>query len=121
MVQDAGNKMTNVLNKILPTDLVDVVKLYTGEAEWRNGKYVHITRIPKTDYRYTMLKKRPRIKQVLNNIVDYPLKGSVWFKTSVGKFIVINVLYTYVWTGTTHTPGYFWEMHYNQELIQMYV
>jgi len=113
--------MTNVLNKILPSELVDVVKLYTGEGEWRNGKYVDITRIPKTDYRYGMLKKRPRIKQVLNDIIDYPLKGSVWFKTPVGKFMVINVLYTYAWDGVVRTPGYFWEMHYNQELIQIYV
>ena len=57
--------MTYVLRSKLPVELVDYVKLFTGEGVWRNGKYINIHRIPKLDYRYEMLLSRPKIKQII--------------------------------------------------------
>ena len=68
--------MTDTLNGVIVTknkrfylmkEIVDIVKTFTGEAYWRNGKFILVRRILKTDERYTMLKKRPRIKQIFNN------------------------------------------------------
>jgi hypothetical protein len=56
--------MTDLLQEKLPKEIVDVIKLYTGEGEWRNGRYINIRKIPKDDFRFHMLKMRPRIKQI---------------------------------------------------------
>lgn len=109
--------MSYVLRNSFPTEIVDIIKLFTGEGCWRNGKYINIHRIPKNDYRYTMLSKRPIIKQVYNDYKLAPLKGSVWFKRDNGKFIVINSLKADIWNGNQYTSGHFWEMHYNQTQI----
>ena len=44
--------MTHQLITKLPSEIVDIIKLYTGEGCWRNGKYINIHRIPKSDDRY---------------------------------------------------------------------
>jgi hypothetical protein len=114
--------MSYVLRSKLPSTVVDVVKLYTGEGCWRNGKYIHIHRISSDDPRCVMLLKKPRIKQVKNEHNDHPIKGCAWFKLDNGKFVVINVRYTYVWIGhQTHIRGYVWEMHYNEKQTSIYL
>lgn len=113
--------MTHVLRSIIPKDIVDIIKLYTGEGCWRNGKYIQIHRIPKDDCRYTMLRKRPMIKQIYNDNKYHPLKGSVWFKLDNGKFVVISVSKNYIWDETQKIHIYFWEMHYNQTQTLYYI
>lgn len=105
--------MANILIKKLPTDIIDVIKLYTGEGCWQLGKFININPIPKDDCRYAMLSKRPMIKQVYNDNKHHPMKGSVWFKLYNGKFVVINVLNSHMWDETQYVYGYFWEMYYN--------
>lgn len=113
--------MTHVMKIRLGEDIYRVIKLFTGEGCWRNGKYIHLHKIPKNDARYAMLEKKPRIKQVYNESNDSPLKGSTWFKLPNGKFIVINVRYGYAWDGNNHIKGLFWEMHYNEEMTAVYM
>lgn len=113
--------MTHELIKRLPKYIVDVIKLYTGEGCWRNGKYIHIHRIPKNDFRYAMLQKRPKIKQIPYNIVNHAYCGTTWFKLENGKFIVIKVGEMTIWTGTIHVTDYFWEMYYNKQQITRYL
>jgi hypothetical protein len=106
--------MSNVLIIKLPKYIVDIIKLYTGEGCWRNGKYIHIHRIPKDDCRYKMLLKRPKIKQICYDSSSSEKAGCVWFKLHTGKFIVINVKYGYYWNGVINIRGTFMEIHYNQ-------
>ena len=106
--------MSQILKLKFPTDIHNIIKLYTGEACWRNGKFIHIHRIPKNDPRYTMLLNKPKIKQVYNDNFNKPIKGSVWFKSPTGKFFVINVRYGYIWNGYHYVQKEVWEMHYNQ-------
>ena len=104
--------MTHQLITKLPSEIVDIIKLYTGEGCWRNGKYINIHRIPKTDDRYLMLKKR-RIIQVKNENISDTLRGMAWFKNDCGKFMVINSGYMKYWNGTHFIEGYLWELRYN--------
>jgi hypothetical protein len=99
----------------LSPEIVDIIKIYTGEGCWRNGKYINIKKIPKNDYRYNVLKNRPVIKQIYHHDLDNPLKGCVWFKLDNGKFVLINVVAGRFWTGMYYIEGYFWEMYYNKE------
>lgn len=108
--------MTELLISKVPKEIVDIIKLYTGEGCWRNGKYIIINRIKKDDYRYLMLNKRALIKQVCNNIDIQPKRGIVWFKIN-NKFAVISTRYSYYWNGAFHALGYFWEMDYNEKKI----
>jgi len=109
--------MAETVKQKLPPELVDHIKLFTGEAEWRKGKFINIKRIPKTDMRYSMLQKKPRIKQILNSSYKAePLRGIVWFKLENGKFIVITVNYTHWWIGNSIREGFLWEMYYNTEI-----
>ena len=114
--------MSNLLQEKLPKYVVDVIKLYTGEGEWRNGRYVNIKKIPNTDCRYQMLKKRPRIKQI-HHTSSLPTKaGCVWFKVN-GKFMVLSVSDQIIWSGNgiNRISGYFWEMHYNEDNTKVYL
>ena len=104
----------DLLIEKLPKELVDIIKLYTGDGCWQNGMYINIKRIPKRDARYEMLKKRPLIKQVYNEYRECCIKGSVWFKLDTGKFIVINSGIGYVWNGHEYITGEYWEMYYNK-------
>jgi hypothetical protein len=107
--------MSHVLKIKFGQDIHSIIKLYTGEACWRNGKYIHIHKIPKNDPRYAMLRKKPRIKQVHNDNKDDNFKGMAWFKLANGKFVVILVRYGYERVeGNTHILGHFWEMYYNE-------
>jgi hypothetical protein len=108
-------KMTHELIKKLPKEIVDIIKLYTGEGCWRNGKYINIHRIPKNDIRYEMLKKRPRIKQIPYNNVGQSYCGTTWFKLDNGKFIVIRVGEMTISTLFGRVTGHFREMYYNKE------
>ena len=117
MSKDKLIRNTDILRKILPREIVDIVKLYTGEGCWRNGKYIQIHRISKDDERYTMLHKRPHIKQIYNKHGTLPWKGITWFKLENGKFIVIYVGYTHIWNGFQHIRGCIWEMNYNQTKV----
>jgi hypothetical protein len=123
IMADTLNGVIKTKNKkfYLMKEIVDIIKTYTGEACWRNGKFVLIHRIPKTDERYDMLKKRPRIKPVFHTDNENPIKGSVWFKLSTGKFMVINVITGYFRWNTEQYHGTFWEMHYNQDVTVIQV
>jgi hypothetical protein len=106
--------MTDLLQYRLPKEIVDTIKLYTGEGCWRNGKYVNIYRIPNNDFRYTMLTKKPKIKTLCYDSATSEMMGSAWFKLRNGKFVVLNLkekIYD-------QTPYYIWEMYYNQQVIQ---
>jgi hypothetical protein len=105
----------DLLIEKLPKELVDIIKLYTGDGCWQNGKYINLYRIPRSDPRYEMLRKRPRIKQVFNDYREPRFKGSVWFKLPNGKFVVINAARGSVWTGHHYMEGEYWEMHYNKQ------
>jgi hypothetical protein len=106
----------------LPLEIIDIIKTYTGEGIWRNGKFITIHKISKSDNRYKMLLKRPRIKQVHNCDMKNPLKGCVWFKTTSGKFIVINVMINYSFrVGDMYHRADLWEMHYNKEVTQIVI
>jgi hypothetical protein len=115
--------MTSELLKKFPKEIVDVIKLYTGEGFWRNGKYINIHKIPQDDIRYILLKKRPRIKQLcfdrLENKIERNLwlNGSTWFKLENGKYIVINVGHMKIWNGFQFMIGKFWVLNYNQTKI----
>ena len=115
--------MSYVLRSILPTYLVDHIKLYTGEGAWRNGKYINIHRIPLNDPRYEMLRKRPKIKQLINeaSTPEQPLRGCAWFKTPSNKFMVITVRYGRSWYMTPTRYGHFWEMHYDKTVVESYI
>jgi hypothetical protein len=104
--------MASQLQSKLAPELIDVIKLYTGEAYWHNNNIYYVKKIPKTDDRYAMLKKRPLIKQVPNDYREHPLRGSVWFKVN-GKFMVITIRYTHFWDGNSNIFGYFKEVFYN--------
>jgi hypothetical protein len=110
--------MSNILVCKLPQYIVNNIKLYTGEGCWRNGKYIHIHRIPKDDYRYTMLLKRPRIKQIYNNENGHNLKGAVWFKLNTGKFMFVCVKYNRIrLLNNMYYYGYVWELYYDKRKI----
>jgi hypothetical protein len=109
------------LQKKLPFELVDHVKLFTGDGYWCKGAYRNVHRISKEDPRYAMLKKMPKIKQIHNDVSSHPLRGCVWFKLSNGKFITINVRYTYLTLNTQNIQGYFWEMYYNEDTCHIYI
>jgi hypothetical protein len=114
---DILNGIISIKNKkfYLMKEIVDIVKTYTGEAYWQNGKFLLVRHIPKTDERYTMLKKRPRIKQIFHNDFNNPVKGSVWFKLATGKFMVINIISGSIRIGDQYFHGTFREIHYNMQ------
>jgi hypothetical protein len=106
--------MTDLLYNKLPEDVVNMIKLYTGEMVIRNGKY--IKRI-KRDYRYDILNNKPKIKQIYNDYSLDNLKGIVWFKLN-NKFIVISVRYKMIiLKNNIKIFGYFHEIHYNKNEI----
>jgi hypothetical protein len=117
--------MTSVLRIVLPKDVVDIIKLYTGEGQWRNGKYIHIHRISASDPRYSVLSQRPVIKQVHNDHSQHQYRGCVWFKLPTGKFMVIGVREGYEWRewfgNFEKVEGHFWELNYNQEKTLLYL
>jgi hypothetical protein len=113
--------MTSLLIYKLPVEIVDHVKLYTGEGEWRNGRYVNIYRILKEDLRYAMLKKIPKIRQLNLDLINKTKIGSVWFKFPNNKFMVINKGVGNFWTGYYYINGCFCEMYYNQERTLQYI
>lgn len=109
--------MTSQLITKPPHTIVDHIKLFTGEGCWRNGKYIHIHRISKNDFRYEMLSRRPRIKQLNNSFdINFPIRGTTWFKTSNNKFMVINVAHTTRLNGV-YVNEFIWEVYYNQTRI----
>jgi hypothetical protein len=100
-----------------PFELVDYIKLYTGNAMWKNGQFVKITKIPKDDFRYAILKKMPKIKQVHNGFYGEPKRGAVWFKMENRKFATISVLYKRV--GQIY--AFFWEFQYNRTCVNQFI
>jgi hypothetical protein len=113
--------MTHVLRIVLPAVVVDIIKEFTGEACWRRGKFIHIHRIPRNDFRYIMLQRRPKIKQLNYDPVGDLKAGCAWFKLPNNKFVVINVLKGRCWINDHYEEGDFWEMRYNGEKIICYV
>ena len=113
--------MSQVLKIKFGDDIYRHIKLYTGEACWRRGKYITIRKISKDDTRYAVLLKKPHIKQLRNDTFQHPLKGCSWFKSSNSKFVVINVRVGYVRLGGRPTLGHIWEMHYNQGKTWFYL
>jgi len=113
--------MTDLLSKKLPCELVDVIKLYTGEGCWRNGKYIHIHRFCKDDPRYEILRKKPKIRQLKTNSYPLTMKGCTWFKYPNGKFVVIFVGYTNAWNGTHYINDHIWEMSYNKTVTLLQI
>jgi hypothetical protein len=112
--------MAHVFRSVIPSECVDIIKEYTGEACWRNGKFIHIHRFPINDYRYQILRNRPRIKQLKYDSIGELLVGSAWFKLSNNKFVVINVFRGYHWDGERYINGDFWEMNYKGEKTVIY-
>lgn len=110
--------MSYVLRSIIPRECVDIIKEYTGEGCWRNGKYINIHRISRNDFRYKMLLKRPRIRQLKYRCPTSFKCGSAWFKLQNGKFMVINVLNGEFWNGLGYESGDLLEIHYNKTKIQ---
>ena len=51
-----------ILLKTLPCELVDHIKLFTGNGVWRTGKYMN--KIHKDDIRYSILRSIPLIKKM---------------------------------------------------------
>jgi hypothetical protein len=122
MRKKVNNKMTEQLSKKLPNELVDHVKLYTGEAYWTNlGKFQLVYRFSKDDYRYAMLSKRPRVKQILNENYNDHLRGCAWFKREDGRFVVINVRYMHNRSVLGPREGYFWEMYNGDEKTTVFL
>jgi len=109
------------LIKKLPGELVDHIKLYTGHAYWRNGKFYNVKKIDKNDIRYTILRNMPKIKQIHNNYFEQPKRGAVWFKLENGKFITISVRYKLEFYTTARVIGYFWEFHCNQKCENYFI
>jgi len=106
----------------LPPEIIDVIKTYTGEGLWRNGKFVIINKLNKSDNRYKILSKMPKIKQIYNSDREFPLKGGVWFKSESGKFVVINVINHFRFKfGTTYQYADIWEMYYDKKIIQLLI
>jgi len=109
---------------ILPVEIVDVIKLYTGEGCWLNGRFVKINKISKNDSRYNMLKKRPQIKQVstdCSNRFSDKKQGMVWFKIN-GSFMVISSGNRHVWidTNLAYFDGHARETYFNKtKLIEI--
>jgi hypothetical protein len=120
--KEIEHKMTELLSSILPKEIVDHVKLYTGEAYWTNqGKFRLVSRFPKDDHRYEMLRKRPRVKQILNENYNDHLRGCAWFKREDGRFVVINVRYMCNRSVLGPREGYFWEMFNGDEKTTVYL
>lgn len=109
--------MTHVLRSVLPAFIVDVIKEFTGEACWRRGKFIHIHRIPRNDFRYIMLLGRPKIKQVNYDSLGNVKAGCAWFKLPNNKFVVINVIHGEHWVNDRYVKGDIWEMCYNGTII----
>ena len=116
-------KMTYVLRSKLPAVIVDHIKLYTGEGFWRKNKYVNIHRIPSDDPRYEMLRRRPKIRQILNeaSTPESPLRGAAWFKLPNNKFMMITVRKGKSWHTNMSIHGCLWEMHYNEQVSTFYI
>ena len=85
--------MTDLIRIILPADLIPLIKEFTGEIRVRNG--VPIRRLKPNDRRYAILKKAPKIKQLVTSTkFEDEKRSSVWFKTSdKSRHIVISVFY----------------------------
>jgi len=116
-MQKMNASVENRLTRALPSELVDHVKLFTGNAYWKNGKLYNVTKISKKDFRYGILKKMPKIKQVHNDFYEHPKRGCVWFKAENGKFVTISVRYKRV--GQIY--GFFWEFQYNQTCVNQFI
>ena len=113
-------QMSYVLRSKLPSYVVDYIKLYTGEGIWRNNKYINIHRIARDDLRYSMLKRLPKIRQVINrfSLNDHQLRGCTWFKVDGKKHMVISVKYDRYYD-LPYTENYYWEMCYNEKKIMV--
>jgi len=85
--------MTDLLRIVLPMDLIPVIKEFTGEIRVRNG--IPIRRFKSNDRRYVMLRKAPKIKQLVKSTsYEDEKRSSVWFKTlDKTRHIVISVFY----------------------------
>jgi hypothetical protein len=115
-----NDPLEKCLTKRLPHEMVDHIKLFTGDAMWLNGKFVKITKIAKDDFRYAMLKKMPKIKQLPDEYFQYPhrsKRGCVWFKLKNGKFVTITVRYKRV----GQSFAFYWEFQYNQTCIDKFI
>lgn len=109
--------LENRLTRSLPSEIVDHVKVFTGNVYWKNGKLYNVTKISKEDFRYAILKKMLKIKQVHNGYFEEKKRGSVWFKMENGKFATISVLYKRV--GQIY--AFFWEFQYNGMCVNQYI
>jgi hypothetical protein len=87
-------KMTDVLKIAIPSDVVQCIKLYTGETRIRNGKPMN--QIKPSDIRRKMLLKMPKIVQLHAGAYfnETDRGGIAWFKTlDKKKHVAITVLY----------------------------
>ena len=114
-----NDRMTSVLRLVMPVDIVNYIKLFTGEGCWRNGKYIHIHRIPRDDPRCELLLSKPKIRQLGNNFNhNNPIRGSTWFKLPNNKFMVINVQHENSINGIYYNT-FIWELYYDQKKIAL--
>ena len=113
--------MAYVLRSVLPCHVIDIIKEFTGDGCWRNGRYINIHRIPNDDPRYQMLRRRPKIRQLNYDPIGDLKAGCAWFKLPNNKFVVINVLKGRCWINDRYEVGDFWEMRYNGQKIISYL
>lgn len=113
--------MSYVLTNKIPQSMVDVIKLYTGEAVWRNGKFIIINKISKRDYRYDVLKKRPKIKQLRFESFSKSLYGCAWFRLQNKNFVVITVGSYRIWREDGYIDDLIWMLHYDNNRIIRYL
>ena len=103
-------------NKKLPVlkeDIINYIKTYTGEIKIRNGVYMR--QIQKNDERYSMLKKKPLIKQYKNSSTDNNKKGFAWWKVN-DKFMMITI-YNNKKYDFTASDTFLYQYFYNGEFI----
>jgi hypothetical protein len=99
---------------VLPKDIINYIKTYTGEVKIRNG--VFTTQIPKDDERYFMLKKKPIIKYHKVSAINKNIKGTVWFKIN-DKYMVISVYNNKKVFGNNNKDVFLHEYFYNDNCI----
>jgi hypothetical protein len=98
----------------LTEDTINYIKTYTGEIKIRNGVYMR--QIQKNDERYSMLKKKPLIKQYKNSSTDNNKKGFAWWKVN-DKFMMITIYNNKKKYDFTASDTFIYQYFYNGEFI----
>jgi hypothetical protein len=109
-----NNDKKNKKLPVLKEDIINYIKTYTGEIKIRNGVYMR--QIPKNDERYSMLKKKPLIKQYRNSTTDNNKKGFAWWKVN-DKFMMITIYNNKKKYDFTASDTFLYQYFYNGRFI----